>query len=154
MKYIKLSFFTSIVLLFLSKVYLGGYLLLYSKFKIADIEYWKEIVKLRYDFDLSSIFSAIFVAPLLETIIFFTLVFRVLKLFKMPDVICPIVISVIFGFYHSLGGNYFLVGSTAITGFILACLYVYSFGKYNENKAFGLVFLSHSIFNMMNYIGI
>ncbi len=91
---------------------------------------------------------AVIVAPLLETLLFQSLIIEIIcKIIKRPRkniCIALLVSSLAFALNHTYSLSYFIISLCA--GMILAVAYY--LGRYRKENAIILVFLIHSIYNL------
>ncbi|WP_353955292.1 CPBP family intramembrane glutamic endopeptidase [uncultured Chryseobacterium sp.] len=95
-------------------------------------------------------FIAICIAPILETLIFQHILYLILKKIKIQnDVICIVVMSVVFSSMHHY--NWLYIVMTFFGGLILNNLYVYYY-KHNNKYSFILTVFFHSLFNLYGFL--
>jgi hypothetical protein len=95
------------------------------------------------------LFIAVIFGPLLETLIFQTLIiYLVKKILPKFELIAILISGILFGLGHFYSGAY--VVYTTIIGFVLAFVYIFSLKK--GFNAFFVVFAIHALHNLTMFI--
>lgn len=107
-----------------------------------------EIYRNLPDLDYARYFSSLFLAPIIETMIFIVLVHLAMNKFFKSDISFIATSALFFGAYHYPSGGWFSVVITTIAGAILAYAYKYFLKKlFKDHAAFAVMFI-HMLYNL------
>jgi len=124
-------------------IYLFKYVL-----KIPDIEFREQLVNENFEVTASLLVNALILAPILETLVFQTLFFSILRRFKIKIWIIALISGVAFGAFHNYS-LFYMIG-TAPIGFIF--MYMYILRAEINNKPLTSTIIAHASINLVAII--
>jgi membrane protease YdiL (CAAX protease family) len=124
-------------------------------FNYLTLKFSESKVTYKHNFDSinSEFIMVVFIAPIIETIIFQYLIINQVYISyngKKNKITAIIISSITFGLIHLYNLNYFIVGT--IIGILLASSFYYFKEKTNNFTAIFYVFLIHSLSNLYVFL--
>lgn len=119
-------------------------------FNISDIHFRERLVNDNLDLTFDILFSALILAPILETLFFQSIFYSIYKYFKLNKWVIIMISSIAFGIFHNY--SLFFIIQTSIVGAVFMYMYILR-GNINKNPFISTVF-AHFALNLVVTISI
>ncbi|MCL2727442.1 MAG: CPBP family intramembrane metalloprotease [Bacteroidales bacterium] len=118
--------------------------------KIPDIEFRERLVNENFEVTVYLLVDALILVPIIETLVFQTLVFSILRRFKIKKWVIALIAGIAFGAFHNYS-LFYMIG-TAPIGFIF--MYMYILRAEIDNKPLISTIIAHASINLVVTIAV
>ena len=114
-------------------------------FNIQDISFRERLITQNFKISIGTIIDTVIIAPVLETLVFQSLFFIIMKRFNINKWIIILISSISFGVYHNYSIFYMI--NTSLIGFVFIYMYIQRANA--EKKPALSIIVAHSMINLI-----